>query len=206
MINKTRYRAPLVAQTVKNLPAKQETWVWSLGWEDPLEQEIATHSSIPAWEIPWTEEPGRLQSLRSLMTECAHTYRVSAHTGSVHTHTAHAPSKFLSWRCLSHRPYTFISGQAVMTKKFPLLSCSLAHFCGGSSVHRGRNEMLVLPPGPSYILQTSVSSKEGDIFISVCFLYHLVQDSEKRGTWRASQNPKSIFLIFESRCLSWCLF
>ena len=48
---------------VKNPPAKQETWVQSLGQENPLEKKIATHSSIPAWEIPWTEEPGRLQSL-----------------------------------------------------------------------------------------------------------------------------------------------
>ena len=50
---------------VKNLPAKQETWVQSLGWEDPLEEEMATHSSIPAWEIPWTEDPGGLQSMGS---------------------------------------------------------------------------------------------------------------------------------------------
>ena len=50
---------------VKNPPAKQETWVQSLGQEKPLEKKIATHSSIPAWEIPWTEEPGRLQSLGS---------------------------------------------------------------------------------------------------------------------------------------------
>ena len=50
---------------VKNLPAKQKTWVRSLGWEDPLEKEMATHSSILAWEIPWTEEPGGLQSMAS---------------------------------------------------------------------------------------------------------------------------------------------
>ena len=47
---------------VKNLPAVQETWVRSLGLEDPLKKEMATHSSIPAWEIPWTEEPGGLKS------------------------------------------------------------------------------------------------------------------------------------------------
>ena len=52
-----------VAQLVKNLPAKQETWVRSLGQEDPLEKEMATHSSILAWKIPWTEKPGRLQSM-----------------------------------------------------------------------------------------------------------------------------------------------
>ena len=52
-----------VAQMVKNLPAIQETWVQSLDWEDPLEEGMATHSSILAWGIPWTEEPGGLQSL-----------------------------------------------------------------------------------------------------------------------------------------------
>ena len=55
----------LVAQSVKNLPAVQETQILSLGWEDPLEKEIANHSSIVAWKIPWTEEPSRLQSLES---------------------------------------------------------------------------------------------------------------------------------------------
>ena len=49
----------------KNPPAKQESWVQSLGWEDPLEKEMATDSSILAWEIPWTEEPGGLQSMGS---------------------------------------------------------------------------------------------------------------------------------------------
>ena len=49
-------------QTVKRLPTMQETRVRSLGWEDPLEKEMAAHSSILAWKIPWTEEPGRLQS------------------------------------------------------------------------------------------------------------------------------------------------
>ena len=51
------FRASLVAQTVKNLPEIQETWVQSLGQEDLLEKEMATNSSILAWEIPWTEEP-----------------------------------------------------------------------------------------------------------------------------------------------------
>ena len=53
----------LVAQTVKPLPAMRETWVWSLGWEDAVEKEMATHSSTLAWKIPWTEEPDRLQSM-----------------------------------------------------------------------------------------------------------------------------------------------
>ena len=59
------YTASLVAQMVKRLPAMQETWVCSLGGEDPLEKEMATHSSTRAWKIPWTEEPGRLQSMGS---------------------------------------------------------------------------------------------------------------------------------------------
>ena len=53
------------AQMVKNLPVMQETWVQSLGWEDSLEKGMATHSSILAWRIPWTEEPGELQSMWS---------------------------------------------------------------------------------------------------------------------------------------------
>ena len=75
-----------MAQLVKNLPAMQETQVLSLGREDPLEKGMATHSSILAWRIPQTEEPGGLQSTglqRAHMTEHA---RVHTHT---HTHTLH---------------------------------------------------------------------------------------------------------------------
>ena len=57
------YLASLVAQTVKRLPVMWEIWVRSLGQEDPLEKEMATHSGTLAWKIPWTEEPGRLQSM-----------------------------------------------------------------------------------------------------------------------------------------------
>ena len=55
--------ASLVAQTVNSLPAMQETWVQFLGWEDPMEREMATHSSTLAWKISWTEKPGGLQSM-----------------------------------------------------------------------------------------------------------------------------------------------
>ena len=55
-------RASVVTQMVKNLPAMRETWVPSLGWEDPLEKGMATHSSILAWRVPWTEEPGGQRS------------------------------------------------------------------------------------------------------------------------------------------------
>ena len=58
-----RAMASLVAQRVKRLPAVQETWVRSLGQGDPLEKEMATHSSTLAWKVPWTEKPGRLQSM-----------------------------------------------------------------------------------------------------------------------------------------------
>ena len=61
--NKAGLKASLVVQTVKSLPAVWKTQVRSLGQKDPLEKEIAAHSSTLAWEIPWTEEPGRLQSM-----------------------------------------------------------------------------------------------------------------------------------------------
>ena len=54
-----------MALIVKNLPVMQETWIWSMGQEDPLEKGMATHSSILAWRIPWTEEPGGIRSMRS---------------------------------------------------------------------------------------------------------------------------------------------
>ena len=57
------FRASLVARRIKHRPAMQETRVRSLGWEDPLEKEMATHSSILAWRVPWAEEPGGLQSI-----------------------------------------------------------------------------------------------------------------------------------------------
>ena len=71
--------APLVAQTVKNPPAMQETWVRSLGQEDPLEKGMATHCSILALEIPWTEEPGGQQFMES--------QRVGHNQTTKHTHT-----------------------------------------------------------------------------------------------------------------------
>ena len=67
VINTTKLHwVSLVARLVKNPLAMQETWVLSLGWEDPLEKGKATHSSILAWRIPWTEEPGGLQPMGSL--------------------------------------------------------------------------------------------------------------------------------------------
>ena len=71
--------ASLVAQMVKNLPAMWETQVRSLGWEDPLEKEMVTHSSILAWRIPWTEEPGGLQSMGSQESDTAERLTLSLH-------------------------------------------------------------------------------------------------------------------------------
>ena len=70
-INNLRYAdgASLVAQSVKSLPTMQETRVQFLGGEDPLEKEMATHSSILAWRIPWTERPDRLQSVESQVSD-----------------------------------------------------------------------------------------------------------------------------------------
>ena len=64
----------------------QETWVWSLGWEDPLEKGMATHSSILAWRIPWAEEPGGLQCMES--QRVGHDWATNTHT---HTHTCPLP-------------------------------------------------------------------------------------------------------------------
>ena len=63
MYSKMYRVASLAAQMVKNPPAMQETWIRPLGWEVPLEEGMATHSSVLAWRIPWAEEPGRLQAL-----------------------------------------------------------------------------------------------------------------------------------------------
>ena len=62
-LNRGYLAASLVAETVENPPATQETWVQSLGWEDPLEEGMGTHSSTLAWRNPWTEGPGGLQSM-----------------------------------------------------------------------------------------------------------------------------------------------
>ena len=75
-------RASLVAQKLKPLPAMWETWVRSLGQEDPLEKEMATHSSILAWRIPWTEEPGGLQSTGS--QRVGHDWATSLHFSNYH--------------------------------------------------------------------------------------------------------------------------
>ena len=77
--------APLVAQMVKNLPAMWETWVRSLDQQDPLEKGMATYSSVLAWRILWTEEPGGLQSMGS--QRVGHDWATNTHTQLINTHT-----------------------------------------------------------------------------------------------------------------------
>ena len=88
----------LVAQTVISLPAMWEIWVQSLGQEDPLEKEMATHSSLVAWRIPWTEEPGRLQSMGSQRVR--HDRATNTHTRKVHVAATEVSYKIvlLSWK------------------------------------------------------------------------------------------------------------
>ena len=77
------FQASLVTQMVKNPPAMWQNWVRSLGWEDPLEKEMATYSSILAWKIPWTEDPGGLQSMELRASDA--TERLNTHTNT-HIH------------------------------------------------------------------------------------------------------------------------
>ena len=98
----------LVAQMVKNLPAMQETWVWSLGWKDPLEKGMATHSNILAWRIPWTEEPGRLQSMGS--QRVGHDWATNTFTSAL-------------WQVHSSAPPLDLG------KKSPFPSCWLTGYC-----------------------------------------------------------------------------
>ena len=78
------HTASLMVQMLKNLPAMQETWVPSLGWEDPLEEGMATHFSILAWRIPWTGEPGVLQSIGLQKVE--HNMRLSMYACTTWNH------------------------------------------------------------------------------------------------------------------------
>ena len=102
-----------INQCFSRLPAVQETWVPPLGWGDPLEKEMATHSSILAWRIPWTEEPGRLQSTGS--QRVGHDWATSLYPPTAcqvslymllnaHTSLSHRSSKFLILQINRMRP------------------------------------------------------------------------------------------------------
>ena len=98
---KGKKKLMLVVQMVENLPAKQETWVWSLGQEDPLEKGMATHCSVLAWKIPWTEEPGGLQSMgcKKLDTEWFLNYKkIKGTNNTYHWQIYRIPSgRSLNW-------------------------------------------------------------------------------------------------------------
>ena len=113
-------RASLVAQLIKNLPAVQETWVRSLGWEDPLEKEIANHFSTLAWRIPWTEEPGRLQSMR--LQRVGHHWATNTCTSFFFM--AESNSTVDSWT----QKHVFVNPTSIAESKTTLSSC----WCGCS--------------------------------------------------------------------------
>ena len=98
----TKFWASLVVQMVKNPPAMQEIWVQSLGWEYPLEEGMATHSSSLAWRIPWTEEPGGLQSM-GCKSQTRLTWAESDMPERLSTHTKFMLSLTNNIVC-SHRP------------------------------------------------------------------------------------------------------
>ena len=85
MVEVMKIMVTLVAQMVKRLSTMRETWVWALGWEDPLEKEMAIHSSTLAWKIPRTEEPGGLQSMGS--QRAGHNWVTSLHFSKDPVHT-----------------------------------------------------------------------------------------------------------------------
>ena len=125
-------RASLVAQLVKNRPAMKETQVRSLGQEDPLEGEMATHSSILAWEIPWTEEPGRLQSWG----------RKDLDTNE-HVYTHSGPG---TWLCTLLGPsFTFVThpqshpSKIINSSGAPVSGLPWARFGGRHVSEQGRN-------------------------------------------------------------------
>ena len=101
-------RTSLVAQTVKHLSTMPETQVRSLGWEDPLEKEMAIHSSTISWKIPWTEEPGRLQSMGSQRvrhdwaTSCSCSHMNGKHFGDLpfFASTFHSKQTKISLFCI----------------------------------------------------------------------------------------------------------
>ena len=115
----------LVAQMVKNLPAMQETWVRSLGPEDSLEKWMATHSSILAWKIPWTEELGWLQSMGGKRVR----YNWGNNTFTFHAYVCVCPS--LVWDPLLSSVHLNILCHARRTQSFlffSLTSCGMWHF------------------------------------------------------------------------------
>ena len=124
--------ASLVAQMVKNLPAMQETWVGSLGWEDSLGKGMATHSSILAWRIPWTEEPGSLQSRASQRVK---------HNWVTNIPSQHTEMHFTATNLLLTLSWVYLSKSLA-----PIVLCFEMHPCWANvygEVKRGGPEVLL---------------------------------------------------------------
>ena len=110
-----------MAQRVKRLPTMRDTWVRSLGREDPLEEEMATHSSTLAWRVPWTEEPGRLQSMGSqrVTHDCATNFQLSFSTAGL-PGNSYSPFKLLQ---------VFLRREILNTPRKTAISLSPSHLC-----------------------------------------------------------------------------
>ena len=106
----------LVAQMVKHLPTMPVTWVQSLGGEDPLEKEMATHSSTLAWKIPWTEEPGRLQSMG--LQRVGHTKRLHFHFQTLYNFSCIINSRVRTWECALLSTLYCSQGLGLQSPKF----------------------------------------------------------------------------------------
>ena len=148
-------RASLVAQMVKNLAAMQETQVWSLGWEDPLEKVTTTHSSILAWRIPWIEEPGGLQSMGS--QRVGHGWAANTLTFSL-THR----------KCIG-KVVTFFFSSLSSWPSFSNLPLALLFLCLCSSLCVGIFEE---QGGPAYALHvTRAVVSRGGYFSAIASLF-----------------------------------
>ena len=152
-------RASLVAQLVKNVPAMQETWVQSLGREDPLEKEMATHSSILAWRIPWTEEPGGLQSVGFQKSD-------------------------ITWQ-LNHHQWLMRASQVALVGKYPLANAGdmrlgFDPWVGKIPYRTARQPTLVFLPGESYGQRRLVATahKVAKSWTQLCTLWTWHSDLE----------------------------
>ena len=152
-----------MAQSVKNLPAVQEMQVQSLCWADPLEEGVETHSSILAWEIPWTEEPGELQSMGSkraghnLAAEHTHMQRLKRWHDLLSSHTFFLNSSFcLSWKNFVNKYYIIFIRNIVFI--FQPLFLALFTFNGDNwQSHKSTKELMLLNCGLPWIARSNQS-------------------------------------------------
>ena len=123
--------ASLVAQSIKHLPAMQEMWVRFLGWKDPLEKEMATHSSILGWRIPWTEEPRKLQSMglqrvgHHLVTKPPPEERVAVRWESASPKHQYSPAVVFNNHGILTQAVLVLPLTATFTKLYVLFLCFL---------------------------------------------------------------------------------